>query len=99
MGAKMSKLITQSNINLEINKQQALISHVEIANQTTVEEINTKELIEKYIIQLEQVGGKVRFETVPYGKTKQLKKTLVAFHCNANTIYKLVKQASNGSAW
>ena len=74
MGAKMSKLITQSNINLEINKQQALISHVEIANQTTVEEINTKELIEKYIIQLEQVGGKVRFETVPYGKTKQLKK-------------------------
>ena len=69
----MSKLITQSNINLEINKQQALISHVEIANQTNVVEQNTKELIEKYKTQLELVGGKLRFETVASGKTKQNK--------------------------
>lgn len=79
----MSKLITQSSINLEINKQEALISHIEIANQTGVDEQNTKDLIEKYKIQLEQVGGKVGFQTLASGKTKQTK-----------TIYLLNEQQS-----
>ena len=48
----MSKLITESSINLEINKQEDLISHIEIDNQTAVEEINTKELFEMYKTQL-----------------------------------------------
>lgn len=70
----MSQLITQSNINLEINKEQALISHVEIARQAEVDELSVKVLIEKYTTELEQVNGKVRFEILSSGRTKQDKK-------------------------
>jgi phage regulator Rha-like protein len=58
----MNKMITQSQITLEINKQEPLISHIEIANQTNTDKDSTKKLIEKYLVQLEQLGKQVGFE-------------------------------------